>query len=62
MHRSFFFQAAAVATLALGAGLAPAAAGAQTLNFNGSANLGNQPGSTASTCSSTSSTAPPSPT
>jgi hypothetical protein len=42
MHRSFFVQAAAVATLALGAA---SAAGAQTLNFNGSANLGNQAGS-----------------
>ena len=46
MNRSFFIQAAAVATLSLGAVLAPASAEAQSrLNFTGSANLQNQPGS-----------------
>ena len=46
INRSFFVQAAAVATLSLGAVLAPASAEAQSrLNVTGSANLMNQPGS-----------------
>ena len=46
MNRSFFVQAAAVATLSLGAVLAPASAEAQgRLNITGSANLRDQPGS-----------------
>jgi len=46
MNRSFFIKAAAVATLSLGAVLAPTSAQAQSrLNITGSANLLNQPGS-----------------
>ena len=46
MNRSFFFKAAAVATLSLGAVVAPASAQAPSrLNITGSANLQNQPGS-----------------
>ena len=46
MHRTFFLKATAVATLSIAAGAATGTtAAAQRLNFNGAANVQNQPGS-----------------